>query len=345
MTEQVFLDGQPLSTIAAWGNLTYSERLSGGCWEASWDMEVPDGWHHPAVRRGADVEIRIGGLAVWSGTMSEPDRDSWTMTAQGYSRQGEDYPALDATGAAGRYIGATTEYAVLDGLPWNYRPITLPSHANPVVGVEAEGINAISTLWDAAADAAGMFWGVGPDRVPYMTPRPTEPTWHAVPGSVVLGVADDDYRSHLYGRYLTASLTRATAKRGDDAAATRWGRKYETVDLIPRGVMDATKANSILDGMLAKIGPRPGFSNALELGPYEITGGGSPAFLPNVRTGQMIRCHGIVDDSLIPLPYLDIIVSEVRKTQGGTVYIEPLGLAARNLSAVLEGAKTTPLVG
>ena len=80
--EQVYLDGQALSTIAPWGSLTYSERFAGGCWEASWQMEVPDGWHHPAVRRGAHVEIRLGPSVRWSGYMAEPDRESWQMTAQ-----------------------------------------------------------------------------------------------------------------------------------------------------------------------------------------------------------------------------------------------------------------------
>lgn len=341
-----FVDGRPLSTVAPWGDLKWSERFDGGCWEASWQMEVRPGWHHPAIRRGADVEIRLGGHVLWSGLMAEPDRDSWQMTATGLSREGERFSALATDGSAARYVGESTVNAVAEGLPWDYWPVPFPAHADPVQGEESDGLNTVSAMWTAASAAAGWFWGVGPDRIPYALPRPTFPTWRVAPGVVTLGVADDEFATHLVATYLTPSLTRARTTRGDGAAAARWGRVEKIVDLTARKVMTLAQANATLDGMLAKIGPRPGYTSGLELGPHEITTlGGTRAHLASIRAGQMVRLFGVVDE-LTGTPCHDIVIGEVRhEAESQTVYIEPLGLAARNLTAVLEGEDSTALVG
>lgn len=340
-----FVNGRALSTLAAWGDLKSSERFDGGSWEASWQMEVREGWNHPAVRRGADVELRLGGHTLWSGKLTEPDRDSWQMTATGLVREGERFTALATDGSAGRYIGESTVNAVAEGLPWDYWPVPFPSHANPVQGEESDGTNTVSAMWTAASAAAGWFWGVGPDRVPYARPRPTLPSWRVAPGVVQLGVADDEFATHLVGTYLTPTLTRARVTRGDALAAARWGRVEQSVDLTPRKVMTQAQAEATLDGMLAKIGPRPGYTTGLELGPHEITTwGGTRAHLASIRAGQMVRLFGIVDE-FTGKPYHDIVIGEVRhEWSAGTVYIEPLGLAARNLTAVLEGNSSSALV-
>src|SRR5690606_27897525 len=119
----------------------------------------------------------------------------------------------------------------------------------------------------------------------------------------------------------------------------------QSVDLTPRKVMTQPQAEATLDGMLAKIGPRPGYTTGLELGPHEITTwGGTRAHLPSIRAGQMVRLFGIVDE-FTGKPYHDIVIGEVRhEWSAGTVYIEPLGLAARNLTAVLEGNSSSALV-
>lgn len=342
---QVFVSGRPLDGIAAWGDLKWSERFDGGCWEASWQMEVRQGWHHPAVRRGATVEVRLGAYVIWKGLLTEPDRDSWQMTATGLVREGERFTALATDGSAGRYIGESTSNAVDAGLPWDYRPVPFPPHANPVQTEESDGTNTVSAMWTAASAAAGWYWGVGPDAIPYARPRPTFPSWRVAPGVAHLGVADDDFATHLVGTYLTPTLTRARTTRGNEAAAARWGRVEKSVDLSKRKVLTEAQANASLDGMLAKIGPRPGYTTGLELGPHEITTfGGTRAHLPLIRAGQMVRLYGLVDE-VTGQPYHDIVIGEVRhERDANTVYIEPLGLAARNLTAVLEGTGSTALV-
>lgn len=341
MSVEVYLNGRPLDTIAAYGGLKWSSRFDGGCWEASWEMEVREGWHHPAIRRGTDVGIRLGGHCLWCGKMSEPDRDSWQMTATGLVREGERFMARANDGTAARYLGESTVNAVAEGLPWDYWPIDFPAHAEPVQTEESDGLNTVSAMWTAASAAAGWFWGVGPDRIPYALPRPTEPTWRVAPGGATLGVADDDFATHLVGTYLTPSLTKLRITRANTAAAARWGRVEKPVDLSTRKVMSEAQAIATLDGMLAKIGPRPGYTSGLELTPDQITRGGVRANPHLIRAGEMVRLYG-VQDEMTGLPHHDIVIGEVRhEADSQTVYIEPLGLAARNLTAVLEGDPTT----
>lgn len=341
---EIRVDGTFLSRIATWGDLEWSERFDGGCWEASWTMEVPEGWHHPAIRRGAIVEVLEGPVVLWTGLLAEPDRESWEMTATGLVREAERYTAIDAMDKATRRVNVATLVAELyRGLPWEVGTLgallpSWPSHADPVQSDQG-GLWMLDELWDAAAEAAGWHWGVGPDRLPYAVPEPTEPTWRMTPGSGTLGLADDEYASHLVGRYYESATTLATSIRGNDDAAERWGRTERAVDLTGRGTLTASKVDAILDGMLEASRPRPGFSNALEPGPYDLTTlGGVPAHLPHVRAGQRVRLHGVQSEDLVPLPYVDFTIGEVRHEAGAeSVYIEPLGLAASNLQAVLEG--------
>src|SRR5690606_23721006 len=113
-------------------------------------------------------------------------------------------------------------------------PVPFPEHANPVKTEESDGINTVSALWTAAAEASGWFWGVGPDRVPYAQPRPTTPMWRVGPGAASLGVADDEFATHLVGRYNAAIGGTATTVRGNADAAARWGRVEQVVDLTAR---------------------------------------------------------------------------------------------------------------
>src|SRR5690606_35138676 len=155
--------------------------------------------------------------------------------------------------------------------------------------------------------------------------------------------------THVRGDYLKMDLTRGRVMRGDNGApgtpSHRWGRSETTVDLTTRKPMTEAQAIEIVDGMLVKAGPRLGYTNGLELTADQITRGGVRANLSLIRAGQMVRLHGVRDE-LTGTPYHDIVIGEVRhEAEAQTVYIEPLGLAARNLTAVLEGEDSTALVG
>lgn len=96
---QVVVDGQPLSTIGAYGDLGWSSRWPGGCWEASWGLNVQKGWRHPKLRRGAAVRIMYGGLPAWTGELGAFDWDTGQATASGLYRRSEHYKALVWDGA------------------------------------------------------------------------------------------------------------------------------------------------------------------------------------------------------------------------------------------------------
>src|SRR5690348_9828641 len=82
----VKVGGYWLHQIGAYSDLTITDRWPGGCFEASWTLELPVGYPHPALRRGASVQVLDGGLVVWSGILSEPDRSTWECVATGLSQ-------------------------------------------------------------------------------------------------------------------------------------------------------------------------------------------------------------------------------------------------------------------
>lgn len=349
MTVQVWVDGRPLDTVAPWGGLTFTSELAGGCLDASWRMEVRRGWDHSVLVRGTVAEIRLGGTPLWAGVLAEPNRDTWEVYARGVAAEANRFLALAADGSMGRYVGTVTQLAIARGLPWvshEFRGGPFPGHANPVrTDDDGEGLNTVHALWEAAADAAGWFWGVGPDRRPYVQGRPVVPKWRAHVPPDSLGLADDEYVTHLVGRFRSVPGAYATVSVGNGAAAAKWGRRELDVDLTERGIMPQAQAVDILSGMLAKLLPRPGYANGLDFGEWDVTTlGGRRANPLLIQPGDMIRLHGVRDDGLTSAAYHDVVAGRVKyeapRRGGSSVHVEPLGLAARNFQAVLEGTDT-----
>ena len=75
-----------------------------------------------------------------------------------------------------------------------------------------------------AATAQSKRWGVGADGRFFAATDPTTPTYHAVPGQPVMGQADDDYATHIFGRYVSGL------------------RRYPELAIVRVGDIDATRA-------------------------------------------------------------------------------------------------------
>lgn len=74
---EVRVGGFWLSSIApqGWGQLEHSTRTNGS-WQASWTIPIVRTWRHPALVYGAKVEVFLGPICIWSGTLEEPNWDS-----------------------------------------------------------------------------------------------------------------------------------------------------------------------------------------------------------------------------------------------------------------------------
>lgn len=340
-TTQLRIDGRWASTIAAWGDLTWSTTKVGGVNEIGWSMDVDTTFRHPALRTGSVVEIFDGPARLGGGIMNEPDLVSGAFVARGDHRRGLNYVALDGSGVPTSIPDVAIDAAIARGLPWT-RPASIsgsPFGANP-----PDEPFKISALLDAYTDAAGSFWYLDADRAVRTRPALTgagqvTPTWYLAPGLTDLGVAEDEYASDLYARRLASGGTFAVTTRGDAAARAAFERREEPVDLTRLGVLTAGQANAILDGLLAKGKARPAFTESIEVSADQLqTLSGIPADLSMVAAGQVVRSHGFYDDIafLNGATYLDWTIGETRYTAGApTISLSPQGLAPRDLRSVL----------
>lgn len=334
---QVKVDGQWLTGIAPWGELTWSHAADGGCKDASWKMDLPATYTSPNLRRNKLVEIRFGPQNIWQGILTEPDYDDdWTFTAQGLSALGDgDWLAFDASLNTTSTPDTAIDQAIARGIPWT-RPSSISSAAFGSATDATDSINYVGDLLDAYADSVGRRWGVDAMGQVYCVADPTSPTWYLTPGSGRFGLADDDYASDLFGRYLTSTGTYATATVGDAAARASLGRREFPVDLTPLGTITALQAQTYLQGLLTKGKSRMGYTNGLTVNAYQLTTpGGTPASLPLVTAGDLVRMFGVVNEQGQPLPYLDWVIGETSYEAGSdTIGLTPVGLVARTLADV-----------
>lgn len=328
-----------VSTIAAYGELAWSHAADGGCKEASWRMDAPPTFAHDALQPGRIVEIRCGGHNVWKGVMTEPDMDDeQTFHAQGLSALGANYLCFDASLSTTSTPNTAIDQAVLRGLPWARS--TSISSTPFATNDQTSGLNYVKDLLDKWADDQGKRWGVDALGIVYAQADPTTPLWLLTPGAGRLGLADDDYASDLYGRYLGAGAGYATATVADTGARDKFGRREVGVDLTGMGLLDNTKATNHLSGLMAKGAARQGWTNGVEVTNWQLTyPGGAPAYLPFVKAGDLVRMHGVVDEQEQPLPYVDFVIGETSYTAGSdAIQLTPAGLASRTFSDVLSDA-------
>lgn len=336
----LWVDGRPLDSLTpyGWGELEWSSVADGGCDAASWQMDLPAAFSHPSLRRNKLVEVKAGPANLWAGVLTEPDADDdWTFTAQGLSRLAWNYLCFDSAGNTTSTPNTAIDQAIARGLPWK-RPNSISSSAFAATG-DTDGLNYLGDLLDAWADKEGKRWGVNADGEVYAVADPTEPTYHLTPGSGRFGLADDEYASDLYLRYMTSGAVYATAHVGDAVAAANFGTKERRVDLTPMGIITSGTATSHGNGRLAKGAARQGYTNGVEPSRYQLTTpGGQPACLAFVKAGELARMFGVLDEQGQPVPYVDFVIGEAKYQAGAqTIGLSPVGLVARDLESALAG--------
>lgn len=340
MSTQLTVGGQWLNSIGAWGDLHWEHEADGGCSEITWKMDLPPTFTHPALRRNQPVQVKIGPGNVCAGILADPtpptDDEGWTFTAHGAFALAQDYLCFDGSHNTTSTPDTAIDTAISDGLTWT-RPDSIL--ATPFgSGTDAtDSLNSLGSLLDAYADSAGQRWGVDADLVVYSAADPTVPTWHLTPGSGRFGLADDNYASDLYGRYLASGAGYATAHVSDTAAKTNWGYKAFGVDLTSLGLITSGAATTALNGLLAKGAARLAFTSGVEVTKWQLTTpGGTPASLPLVKGQQLVRMFGIPDEQGQTVPYVDWVIGNTSYDAGAsTIGLSPVGLAERTLGDVL----------
>ena len=339
VTEWVRVGGVCLHEIAPWGDLSYSTRWPLGCHEASWGMSFRVLARRNILRAGQVVEVFAGGTRIWLGSLAQPDWSTGEFKADGWYTYA-DGPAIDTGGTATSRADDAVAGAIADGIPW------LGSSGIPVTPATAssstDGVNAMSAILEDVATEAGMRWGVFADGMVTMAADPVAPTWQVAPGVIDLGYDDESFATILKVRYLdSGTSTYATITVTDAAALAIFGPVRETLDLTTYGPLTAPKAEAKAQGLLTLGRSRMGWSNSVEVGPYQMTTlGGVPADPSMVRAGQAARVP--VWDEFTSLPYRDLVLGEVDRAAGaGTVTIAPVDTQPQTLADILEAQRRT----
>jgi hypothetical protein len=321
-----------LKRIGSYDELAFSHEWPHGSALVSWVMRF--GISHLSLRAGALVEVFDGGVRIWIGRLSEPSA-SGEFHAVGLWQDAKGVYALDGSGNATNTPDTAIDRAITDvAVSWT-RPASLSAAS---WGTASEPMDLLQLL-DESMAGLGLRWYVDPDGAVRASADPTTPKYyvpHAVAGHG-LALAEDNYFTHLIGRYLSGVGTYATVTVG-----TGTPRKEGLVDLTPMGVITAPTATTELTNRLALTGARRGFAEGLELSHGQITTpGGTAVSLTTPRAGEMVRLMGVTDLTRtgLPLPYTDIVIGSSSYKEGdGFVRLNPVGMAARNLTEALKVA-------
>lgn len=350
--------GEPqcLSSVAPVSDLTWSTRWGaggGGCYEASWSMDMPATGGSQLLVQGRTILVMDGPIIAWRGRLSEPERgEPWRLHARGLASFGSDFLCLYDDPADSPDLGPqptsvpslAVDGAISRGLPW-VNKATLSTSAFSASSTTAD-LNRVDTLLNAWTEGQGTRWGVFAEGDLIVAADPTSPTWHLLPSTPIGGVADDEFATHVVARYVASAAgtppvatSWASVTVGNSNTESRWGRREYPLDLTPLGLMNATRATSLAQARLNQAGQRMGWTTALEVSADELTAvGGTPARLASIRAGQMLRIFGIADTdgALAFTKTQDVVLGEVRYRDGdSTIYLAPVGLLPRSLSDVL----------
>lgn len=336
--------GARLSTIGKPGSLRWSHSVTGGPEQASWEMDLPQTYSHPALRLGAKVEILSGPGVIWGGVLDEPDRTGtgFSFSAAGYAAEAREYLCFDGSLNTTSVPDTAIDQAISRGL--SKYGITRPTSISNVAFAATTQTDQINTLGDLldeyAASDGGKRWGITPDGQFYKAADPTTPTLHLRAGAAKVGFAGDDYASNVYLRYKSAISTFATAS-AEDAFAASVQRRERAVDGTSLGIVTSGKALSLANGELTQGRARYAFTEPVTAASFQLTTtGGQPVSVEWLAAGGanglMVRQFGVTNEQGMPINYLDWVVGRTEVEDGkGTIILSPVNLAPRTLGDVL----------
>lgn len=321
-----------------WGELKHSTRTNGS-WQASWTIPDSRNWRHPALVYGAAVEIFLGPVCIWSGTLDEPNWDSGEFVALGACRDAETNPGLTPAGDASTVPNVVVDAAIADGGLAGWTRVgnfgTVPVGRDDGEG----GLSTISSILDAWAQENKTRWLVNENRQLVIAPvDESKPTWYVVPGSGVLGSSAEERADRVYVRYKDATTGSRSTVFYPPTGLTR---VKQTADITDRGFKTAAQATAIAQDEWNKLQGRSGWTNGLTLTHGQVTTpGGVVADLSMVKAGDTMRLLGVPDVRGLA-QNTDVVVGDTDYDwTEDELQANPVGLAARDEESILEQVKT-----
>ncbi|MEQ7847713.1 hypothetical protein [Nocardioides kribbensis] len=298
--------------------------------------------------RNSPVEVRLGPGVVWSGAVISTDESESgiAVTAYGYSRFATDYGARD-----GNLPTTRVDYAVNGAIARGW-PVTVASMpawtATPVAGVDTARLNTTENVLTEGTKTQGVRWTVREDKVLRFETAGAEVKWVTRVEIGRLGLADDDYVTHIGLRTLTMSGSPRVTWVGDDSPtgpAARWGRREALVDWTGLGNASDATATFWATNLLAQVPPRLGFTETLTVALRDLTTVDAiPAHPAQVQAGDLIRLDGIYDEGATSAASsITITIGQVSYTDGeDSLTIAPAGLVTRNLTDLIADITEPP---
>lgn len=348
---EVWAGGVPVDSLGVVGDLKWSHNFGegpSGCDEASWTVACDPTSSFPELMRASPVEVRLGPGVVWAGAVISTDEsDSGiTVTAYGYSRFATDYGARDGSTPTTR-----VDYAVNGAISRGW-PVTVSAFptwaATPVAGVDTARLNTTENVLTEGTKTQGVRWTVREDKVLRFETASTEVKWVARVDVGRLGLADDDYATHVGLRTLNASGSPRVTWVGDDSPtgpAARWGRREILVDWTGLGSASDATAGFWANNLLAQILPRLGFTETLTVALRDLTTlDAIPAHPAQIQAGDLIRLDGIYDEGATSAASsITIAIAQVSYADGeDSITIAPAGLVTRNFTDLIADITEPP---
>lgn len=339
----VRVGGRLLHSFTRVGGLRWRHGIDGGCLEASWSTSrLPSAFGSPILVRGALVEIFEGVQRVWVGTLSEPGEDTSECHAKGLLSETRGYMCEDGSGLTDD-VGAALTWATANGLRFAYLN---DAPANLVPSEEPQRLDAAINLH---ATANSVRATVRPDGILRWEAEPTVPSLTVLPGVGSVGHADEDFATRVNVRYVSSvSGTPPVADGFDVAPAVDadaeaiHGRSTIYVDVTDRGLLTATEAGWIAQGILDKFGARLSFASSITLSGDQLRSAGHQRVsLATIEAGQMVRFLGVRTPSQFSLSSFDVTIAATDYTAGsGQITLSPLGLVPRTLADIIASVPT-----
>jgi hypothetical protein len=341
-----------LGDLAHVGELTWEHGWPYGCLSASWTLDLPPDVYPAALMPRADHDVRVeiwdGPVRVWAGYLTEPvPGETWTLNALGWYAAFGNVLALTADEST---TSAVPDVFVPAAITRAGLPVTIGSTLSSVSMAAADETIAANTVLaglDQSAALLGHRWMVDADYVLTMAADPTTATLVLDNDEALRGVADDDYVTDTYPRYVSAvSGSTPTAWGLGHVASTSQpaGRRERAMDITDLGYLpNDAAANVYAQAQLDLNGSRMGYTNGLTVRYGDLLRlGGSPRRLGLVKGRDMFRSFNVADASgQVQLgASTNVVIGKSRYRDGEkTIDVQPVDIAARTFVDTLRALK------
>jgi hypothetical protein len=335
----------PVQMLGQVSGLRYATAWPFGCTTASFDLDVPEGFSHFALKPGRIAEVYDGIHRVWGGTVQDPQRGTpWHVQMTGCAALADDYQPLTSAAVPTADPTTAVDEAILRGLPW-LRRAALPAQA----GAAGQTPNSLTQVLNDATAAVTKRWAIFADRQLITASDPTTPTYVLIAADTPGSRTVDNYVTDLYLRYYDNATTPALVKTVVASTPYRpFGRYERLVDITAQGAISAVTAQSSANAQLAASTRNLTYSGQVLVQPGALLNrGGVPVSLSTVRAGRMIEPRGASQDPTFGELYFTTVIRWVigdceYDVDSDTLTLAPVGAKPNDLTSVLARVMGSP---